>query len=215
LVIAIGGKWTQTWQQAATGGMDGVWRTCLESMRRELGSRPQSMLTISLFHEANGSWYGWSVASGDLSNFKAAFARFRALQEQILPDARLMFALNADHVPAGGGYTVEQMLPAPSSYDVLGVDMYSMHHPVSPGEGISDYVARAAAVGKPLVIQEWGVKEDDTAFVEYVRAELVRHGGRGPGKIEMENYFNEWPDTYQLEPTTTSPNAAERYRQLW
>ncbi|WP_143230816.1 hypothetical protein [Actinosynnema sp. ALI-1.44] len=215
LVVVIGGKWEQSWSTAATGGMDSVWRTCLEKMKANLGSRPQSMLTISLFHESNGDWYPWEVSQADLPNFKAAWARFRALQESILPDARLMLALNADHVPPGGGYTPEQMFPPASQLDVLGLDMYSMHHPHGAGEGISDWVARAAALGKPLIIQEWGVKEDDTAFVQYVRDELVKHGGTGPGKIEMENYFNLWPETYQLEPTTTSPNAAALYRQLW
>ena len=213
LVVAIGGKWTQTWSQAATGGLDSIWTQCLNALKAGWGSRPPSNLIISLFHESNGNWYDWSVTAGDLANFKAAWQRFRNLQKTILPDARLMLALNADHVQSG--YTPEQMLPPSSQFDVLGLDMYSIHYPAAAGEGIGDWVARAAAAGKPLIIQEWGVTDDETAFVRYMRDQLVQHGGTGPGKIEMENYFNLWDDTYTLEPITVSPNAAALYRQLW
>lgn len=212
-VVAIGGKWGQSWQSAATGGMDAIWTNCLNALKTHWGDRADSDLIISLFHESNGNWYEWSVRRGDLGNFKAAFDRFHTLQERIIPDAKLALVLNADHL---GDYTPAEMLPDPADYDILGFDMYAMHHPAAPGEDFDDWVALAASVGKPSLVQEWATADDDIAFVEYMHANMVQHGGTGPGKVEIENYFNLW-EGYHIYPTTTtqSPNAARRYAELF
>jgi len=210
LVVAIGGLWDKSWSEAANGGMDAVWTTCLNALKSGWGSRPPSNLVISLFHEANGTWYEWSVSEGDVENFKAAFARFEDLQEQIFPGARLSFVLNADHVQ--GGYEPADMLPDPADYDVLGVDMYSMHSFVD----FDQFPALALSAGKPLIVQEWGIKNDEggaAEFLQYMREQFEEHGGSGPGKLEMENYFN--LGEYQISSGTTSPQAAQRYRDLW
>lgn len=210
LVVAIGGLWDKSWADAANGGMDAIWTTCLNAMKSGWGSRPAANLIISLFHEANGNWYEWSVPAGDVGNFKAAYARFRQLQQKILPGVRMAFVLNADHIQ--GGYQPADMLPAPGDYDLLGVDMYSMH----AGVNFDQFPALALSVGKPLIVQEWGVKNDEgggASFIQYMRDKFVQFGGTGPGKLELENYFN--LGEYQISSGSSSPQAAQRYLDLW
>lgn len=210
LVVAVGGLWGQSWSEAASGGMDATWTQCLDAMASAWGSKPPANLIISLFHEANGTWYDWSVSEGDVAHFQAAFARFRHLQQQIIPGSQLAFVLNAEHLQ--GGYDAADMLPAAGDYDLLGVDMYSMHDHVDFGQ----FPALALSAGKPLIVQEWGIKDDEGGgadFVQYMWDQFQQYGGTGPGRVELENYFD--LNEYAISSSTSSPDGAERYRSLW
>jgi hypothetical protein len=205
-IVAIGGKWAQTWQAAATGGMDAIWTNCLNALKSGWGTRPQGDLIISLFHEANGTWYPWSVPAAQVANFKAAFARFDALQESIMPDAKIAFVVNADHIQAG--YTIPQMLPAADDYDYFGVDQYSMHAHIN----FDQFPTIALNAGKELIVQEWGIKNDEgggAGFVRYMHENFVQHQGTGPGKLVLENYFN--LIEYRIYPSGSSPAGAAEY----
>ena len=209
-IIAIGGLWGESWSQAANGALDSTWRACLESARDKWAPRDPSKLFISPFHEANGDWYEWGVSDGELGDFHAAFARFHTLQEEIIPNAQLTFALNAETV--GSSYSLADFTPDPALYDVLGVDFYSMHSHVD----FDQFPALAAADGKPFVVQEWGTKAADgdrPEFIQYMHENFVQHGGTGPGKMLIENYFN--IGEYEIWPGGSSPNSQARYQQLW
>lgn len=201
-----------TWQSASTGAADAHWRKCLVSIRDAWVGRgkPVSNLYISFAHEANGTWYDWSVTNAQRPAFKAAFARFDALQNEIIPGAKIVFAANADQVQSG--YDVDGMLPAADDYDVLGVDIYSMHN-LSEFDRFPGY---ARAAGKPLMIQEWGIKRDEGGganWVQGMRDRIVANAGTGPGQVFMENYFD--IGEYAITGNTSSPQGAQRYRDLW
>lgn len=210
-IVNFGGKWGQSWDSAASGGMDQIWTRCLQALKTNWGDRDPSKLIIGLFHEANGTWYPWSVRSkAEISAFKQSFARFRDLQQDILPEAKVVFTLNGDH-QFDGTYTMKEMLPAEKDYDYLGVDYYNLHYPF---RSFDQFPALAASAGKPLLVPEWGVSQDEAGYMEYMRENFTQHAGKGPGKLEVENYFNLW-DEYEIMPKTQSSKQAETYRRLW
>jgi beta-mannanase len=93
-------------------------------MKSTWGSRP-GQFYIRFAHEMNGTWYPWAVRSGDVENFKTSWRRYRALQQEIFPQAKLVFSPNRESV--GVGVDWRTMFPGAGQVDVMGLSYYNQY----------------------------------------------------------------------------------------
>jgi hypothetical protein len=232
LDVAIGAIFAgESWGSAASGAYDARWRAQVRLMKAKWGNK--KTLYIRFAHEMNGTWYPWSVNSGNAANFRAAWARYhRIVQEELVSQgksAKMVLNFNKDPVNSA---TAEQIYPGDAYVDVIGVDFYDMY-PNYPNQaawdshymamkngsphGIGAWKAFAASKGKPLSFSEWGIHMgnsfDNPFYIEKMHQFFQANAGTGAGQVLYETYFNTW-DTIQIYPTTRAPNAAAKYRSL-
>jgi len=217
----------QTWAGAASGAYDAMWTNCLMMAKSKWTAISRGTLYLRFAHEWNGNWYHWSVDSANIANFQAAWARFRALQQQIFPACKLVCCINGE--TNGQTYNWVNALPDSSSYDILGVDYYSNHWLYTAaydGNGgprrLDTIKAAAVSIGKPISVSEWGNNSDSGDHPEYIAAMhdfYALNAGTGPGQVLYDIYFNViWsPNKFGLYPEaqTLAPNAASMYKQLF
>ncbi|WP_456592893.1 glycosyl hydrolase [Blastococcus sp. SYSU DS1024] len=196
----------ETWEAASTGAYDTRWRNALEDLRRLWGKR-EGTLYIRFAHEMNSNWYPWAVDAGDSEEFIAAWRRFRAIQQEVFPAAKLVFCVNRESIGTGIDWRVT--FPGSDYVDVMGVDYYnqwpyvdtaegwtsSLHAVDSFGapKGLAQHLEFAREVGLPLAIPEWASvpsQGDSAIYVEQFRQYLGAHAGAGPGQILYEILFN-------------------------
>lgn len=234
LDIAVGAIGAgETWAQAATGAYDARWRQSLTNLKRLWGTRP-GLLYIRFAHEMNGGWYAWKVNKVDAPHFKAAWIRYRALQKEILPAAKLVFSVNRE--TSGTDVSWTSYFPGAAHVDVQAVDYYN-HWPhvttqaqwdaalldydaVGAPKGLQRHLEFARSVGLPLALSEWASNADqgDSAlFMRNLFAYLHEHGGAGPGQVLYEVLFNVDVEErrWALHPATRQPLAAAAYQATW
>jgi hypothetical protein len=195
-----------SWKSAAAGDYDARWTTSLEKLA---GYRSAATGTtyIRFAHEMNGDWYPWRVNTSNYRDFETAWKRYRALQQKIFPEAKLVFCLNRES--SGANMDWRGFFPGADEVDVLAVDYYNQYPTVTTTaewdaslddvdaygapKGLARYRSFAASVGLPLAVPEWSGSArsgDEPAFVDgflgYVRA----HGGEGAGQVEYEILFD-------------------------
>jgi hypothetical protein len=223
----------ETWAEAADGAYDRRWRESLTNLERLWRDR-SGTLYIRFAHEMNGDWYDWSVNADNHEDFMTAWRRFRELQQDIFPEAKLVFCLTRESVNSDIDW--RETFPGPEYVDVLGVDYYNQYPYVETAEefaeaatelddfggpkGIQGYLDFAREQGIPLAVPEWGGKADEgdaPAFIYSMWEIFAREGGTGPGQVLYEIYFNVpgYDGNFQLYPETEIPDSAEQYRQLW
>jgi hypothetical protein len=232
LDLAVGGLVSgETWQAAAAGANDARWRKSLTFIRDNRVGKGTTYIRFA--HESNGNWYPWKVSAGDQNNFKAAWARYRSLQLQILPQAKLVFNLNRESV---NGIDWRSTFPGARNIDLIGVDYYNQYPWVGDQysfnqhlsdtdgfgapKGLAAYLAFAKSVGRPLSINEWASNAYGGDSADYIKAfhDYVKaNAGNGAGQIPYEIFFNIDKEnrTWEIYPQTRQPNAANAYRSLF
>lgn len=234
-VGAIYSEEGETWQQAAEGAYDDRWRTALEAIATARADT-SGTLYLRFAHEFNGDWEPWAVTGDDAPAFRDAWVRFRALQQEILPDAQLVFCPTSE-TSSSLGLDWRDALPPAGSVDLLSVDYYNQYPYVddvggfeerlgaTDGEGaprgLEAYRMFAESQGLPLAISEWSSNADmgdAPVFVEQFHTWVATHAGTGPGQIPYEIHFNvgDFGDAqFQFFPDTRQPEAAAAYARLW
>ena len=235
LDVAIGGIGDgETWAEAADGEYDGRWRRSLRELR-DLRDEKQGTTYIRFAHEMNGNWYPWAVTEDDRGAFIEAWQRFRGLQEEVFPGARLVFCVNRESV--GTGMDWRELFPGRQYVDVLAVDYYNRNPYVADEEewtaslmatdewggpeGLGAHLEFARRSGLPLAIPEWSgdaSEGDSPAFVAGMHEFLVQHGGAGPGEVLYEIQFNIDKDEKNwvlFDRFTRMPTSADTYQRLW
>ncbi|MGY1740898.1 MULTISPECIES: glycosyl hydrolase [unclassified Blastococcus] len=223
----------ETWPAAAQGAYDARWRQSLTTLRDLWGDRPAT-LYIRFAHESNGNWYPWSVDAGEVSAFRAAWIRFRALQQEIFPESELVFSVNRESV--GSGFDWRQSFPGSQYVDVMSVDYYNQWPAVSSDaewiaslgatdqygapKGLQAHLDFARSVGLPLAVSEWSGNAgqgDNPAFMRNMHAYLTAHGGSGAGQILYEILFDVpgYGGDFLLMGDTRQPATAAAYRDLF
>ncbi|MGY1715259.1 glycoside hydrolase family 26 protein [Geodermatophilus sp. SYSU D01106] len=229
-VGAIGAH--ETWAAAARGEYDQRWETSLRSMARLREGRTGTVY-IRFAHEMNGDWYPWSVTPETSGDFIAAWQRFRALQQEWFPAARLVFAPNDR---SAGDVDWRTLFPGSRYVDVVSMSYFnhyvqsadvagfwaratSRDHMGAPTgiQGFSDF---ARSVGLPFAVSEWGPHAafgDGRAYVEQMYQWFRANAGTGPGQLLYEVLFNVERDgnAFAVFPTSNVPLAAEAYQRLW
>lgn len=224
----------ESWAAAATGSYDARWTTMLQNLASNRGSKGTTYIAFG--HEANYSGSPWSVGSSEVANYKTAFQRFRALQLAHFPAAKLVWPMNdGTHT----GVDVRDMMPGATYFDVVGVDSYNSYPALNSASALTTRFARtetsgapvgleawrlyAVSLGKKLAIPEWGTDgdpnsessgQDSPVFMEFWFQWIASHAE----DIEYETYFNISSfqnNRYGLYPSTKSPLAAARYRNLF
>lgn len=235
LDIAIGAiSQDETWKEAASGEFDDRWRRSLSNLRDLWGARPGTVY-IRFAHEMNGDWYPWAVNAGNYHDFITAWRRFRLLQKEIFPAARLVFCVN--RVSVGNGMDWRAAFPGRRYVDVVGVDYYNQNPYIGSAqdwntsldqtdryggpEGLLQYLDFARQVGLPLAVPEWSgnaAEGDSPAFIRGMYEFFRDHAGHGPGQILYEILFNVDRDGGQwllYGDGVRMPASAEEYRRLW
>lgn len=217
-----------TWAAAASGAYDARWRAGLQAAAQDRAGKGQTF--IRPFHEFNGTWYPWSLGPDQVGNFITAWRRYRAIQQQVFPAAKLVFNVN---VNSTGGLDWRTAYPGPGQFDVLGVDIYdgspqryasaadftAALDATGPGGipvGLDTYLAQAAAWGVPLAVPEWSGRAevgDDPAFVTGMINWFAAHAGTGTGRLEYEILFNAPQDNanFQLFGAGRLPQESAAY----
>ena len=221
----------ETWAAAARGANDARWRESLTVMRDARAGKGTTYIRFA--HEMNGNWYPWAVNASNRADFITAWKRYRALQREIFPQAKLVFSVNRESV--GSGIDWRTTFPGPGQVDVMSVDYYNFAGVSTAAEwrseiertdrfgapiGLEQHRRFAASVGLPLAISEWSGRAsegDDPEFMTQMNAFLRTNGGSGPGQMLYEIVFNigGYEGNYQLFPTTSQPAAAARYRDVF
>jgi Glycosyl hydrolase family 26 len=225
----------ESWADAAAGAYDDRWRTSLTNLRDLWAGNPET-LYLRFAHEMNGDWYWWSVNEGNAEAFVEAWKRFRGLQQEILPEAELVFCVNRESV--GTGMDWREMFPGAEYVDVFGVDYYNQHPYVDTAEefeaslddvdgygapkGLAKHVEFAYEVGLPMAVPEWSGKAsegDSPAFVEGMYDFFRANGGDGPGELLYEIQFNvpshdDGVYVFYGE-DSRMPESAATYQRLW
>ncbi|ATB39330.1 hypothetical protein CYFUS_004774 [Cystobacter fuscus] len=189
---------------------------------------------IRFAHEMNGNWYPWKVTSSDATSFITAWKRYRALQKEIFPAAKLVFNVNRESVSSGIDW--RKTFPGAAYVDVMGVDYYNQYPYVATvtdwnnaiqqtdgygaPKGLARHLEFARSVGLPLSISEWSGNADNgdsPLFIEQMHNFFKVNGGTGAGKVLYEVLFNVDRDNRRwiLNPNTRMPNSAARYVQLF
>ncbi|WP_194908318.1 hypothetical protein [Quadrisphaera sp. INWT6] len=204
--IAPGGlQEGETWAAAAAGAYEDRWR---ESLTRMADLREGRGTTyVRPFHEFNLSGWDWSVSPGDAEDFKAAWARYRAVQQEVFPEAELVYGVNV--TSSGTDLDWRTTWPGEGQADVLGVDTYNGWPTISSAAdfkaqldargddgipiGLDAYAEQAEQWGVPLAVPEWSGRAemgDEPAYVEGMVDWFAENAGDGPGQLEYEVLFN-------------------------
>jgi len=220
----------ESWSAAANGAYDTRWRQCLQKIYSSWLKK--RTIYIRFAHEFNGDWYAWSVNSGNVDGFKAAWRRFYGLVQQELvakgKSAKVVWSVNTESKALPG----ESMWPGDAYVDVVSIDSYDWWPTRTPSNwdntllmqdqwggpwGLERWRQFAQSHGKPLAISEWGMSttpaNDNPFFVQKMNEWFRTHAGTGAGQLLYEIYFNVY-DTTQLYPKTVVPNSANTYRSL-
>ncbi|MFB9378615.1 glycosyl hydrolase [Kineococcus gynurae] len=200
----------ETWAEAKKGRYDDRWVSGLKALAAWWKARKDpagSTVFIRFAHEMNGNWYPWTVTAANYADFMAAWKRYRALQQQHFPQAKLVFNLNRESVKTGIDW--RRFFPGREHVDVMGVDYYNQY-PWANDErgwnaalnqtdawgapkGIGSHLAHARSVGLPLGLAEWsdnGSMGDGDDWGRRMHALYKTSGGWGPGQIAYEILFN-------------------------
>jgi hypothetical protein len=213
-----------TFEQCAAGAYDVHFRalgTTLKNYGRENSY-------IRLGWEGNGNWYPWS-ANGNTAGWKACFRREVQALRSVAPRVQIDWNMNKD-----GRTNAAHIYPGDDVVDVIGVDYYSMYPALNSQAnwdrtymkignddtpiGIGAWLAFAKSHGKRLSVPEWGVNNggdggggDDDVYVQY----MYNFFKTNADHIAYEAYFNSQCPNFCIVPTSKSPQAATKYRQLW
>jgi len=223
------------WYRAATGEYDDLWSRSLNAIKTKWYACSRGTCYIRFAHEMSGNWYPWGVPADQVENFKIGWRRYRGLQQQIFPAAKLVFGTNTD---TSFGYDWRTLWPGDQYVDVYGTDWYASFYKLSiingqqyAGDGgplsLEGHRQFAQDHGVPFCIPEWGVMNgpagtgDDPSYIQYVHDFCVSNGGTGAGNVLYECYFNiDNGDGNRFlllrgGSTADNPNAAARYRSLF
>jgi hypothetical protein len=222
-----------SWADAAEGAYDDRWEESLTALRELREGRETTYIRFA--HEMNGNWYQWSVDEDSAEDFQTAWIRFRELQEEVFPEAELVFCVNRESVDTGMDW--REFFPGAEHVDVLAVDYYNRNPYVGSAEdwaesleetdewgapkGLAEHLAFAREVGLPLAVPEWSGDADEgdsPAFIEGMYQFFDAHGGNGPGEVLYEVQFNMDKDDGNwalYDPSTRMPQSALTYQRLW
>lgn len=219
------------WAAEAAGAHDAWWRTLGQNLAQFRQGRGTTF--VALFYEFNGDWMGWSVGrnSTEMGHFKTVFERVSGILREELPGVKIQLpAAMSRNVP-------EEMIPNPSSFDLMGGTIYNAW-PASPNGDfalgqLESARVQAQAHGKPIGISEWassgsggssigGPGGDYPGFMTAMHTYFNQHKGTGPGQLWYETFFN--IDGYDLDHqilrsngsvNPSQPNAANKYKELF
>ncbi|MEZ0492490.1 malectin domain-containing carbohydrate-binding protein [Kineococcus sp. TBRC 1896] len=205
--MAVGGiDRGETWAQGASGQFDARWKASLLKLKSQWGNRSGTVY-IRFAHEMNGFWFPWSVNKNNHQDFVASWKRYRALQQQVFPEAKLVFSVNRDSNGTGMDWT--KFFPGKAYVDVLTVDYYNQYPYASTKaqfdaaswdkdgygapKGIRAHAAFAKSQGIPFGVSEWSGNADNgdgAGYVEGMHAFFEENAGTGPGQVLYDIQFN-------------------------
>ncbi len=230
----------ESWSAAASGAYDDRWASTLDVVKGWLASRPGKTVFIRMAYEFNGSFMSdYNVYRSEIPSYKAAFARFHSLKQQIAPGAKVVWPVNDG---TSTDIDVRDAYPGSEVVDVIGVDSYNQYPWVNDAAGFSAKINStnddgsplgveawrqyAQSVGKPLAIPEWancngsncaGGGGDAPTWMQLYHDWLVAHAGTGPGQLWYEVNFNvaSFGSQFEMYPDDHgAPRTAAMYRSL-
>jgi hypothetical protein len=215
----------QGWAAEAGGANDTFWTQLARNARTLRAGKGQ--VYLNPYYEFNGDWMPYSVArtTQGQADFQKAFARTSAILRKEFPGVKVVIN------PAAGRTVPDAMWPAPSAFDVVGIDTYNEWPFCGTASCTGTQISRvevlrlqAAARSKPIAFPEWGNSAvassaggggESPAFIDAFHGYLSEHAGTGAGQVLYETYFNitGYTQRFELYPNTAQPQTAARYVQ--
>lgn len=197
---------TQNWlQQGANGDFEPYARILATNLvNAGLGNS-----IIRLAHEANGTWYPYSIPNTPTGDAEwIQLWRDTALAMKSVPGAHFRF----DWTVAAGHRNVPltSFYPGDDVVNIIGIDVYDSgittqtnrwQHFYTEPMGVQEVLRFAQAHGKPLSIPEWGLEpaastsqggNDDPGFVEGLASVVANNN------VAYQSYFNQAEQAMQL-----------------
>ncbi len=224
----------ESWAEAAEGAYDDRWRASLRNLR-ELREDKAGITYIRFAHEMNGTWFSWSVTPEETDDFVQAWRRFRDLQQEIYPDAQLVFCVNRDS--SDNDLDWRELFPGAEYVDVMAVDYYNMYPYVDTRaeweeslteiddygapKGLQAHLDFARSVGLPLAVPEWSGSArdgDSPVFMRGMYEFFSSNAGTGAGELLYEIHFNVEKDDLNwllFGDYIRMPESARVYQELW
>jgi beta-mannanase len=159
---------------------------------------PDTMIRI--MWEMNGNWFPWGVqalsSAQYITLYQAAEQAFAAV-----PGNAFQYVWNVNAGTAESGRTEFDTYPGDAYVSNVGIDFYDYHE-----DGwVPPVLAFAAAHGKPVSFDEWGVNgTDDPAYIDYI-ANVVHNANY---HVTAEAYFSDGTNDI-----TRFPLAEAEYRK--
>ena len=192
----------------------GSWDSMYEFIFSQWAAAGYSKIYIRPGWEMNGTWYPWSVNSGNAAAFVAAFQHLADLAHSFT-GMNIQVVWNPS-VGSDAGIPFSQYYPGNSYVDVIGLDTYGApnNYDASPqaspsGQNdveLSNLVAFAQQQGKPFALPEVGAGSADTTFPANLAKELSSLG-------EPVSFIGIWNDISGSQNMEWSGNAAAS--QAW
>jgi hypothetical protein len=184
-------------------GATGAYNSYFTTLAQTLVAGGEANAYLRLGWEFDGDWYLWGATTASAEASYAAYFQQIVTAMRSVPGEAFRFVWNPDSGAfAQAGYNVELAWPGSSYVDVIGLDTYdqSWVTPLTPtnvwaettSPGLNAAAAFAAAQGKPLAVDEWGVENgsdghglgDDPLFVNNFVAWMKSHN------LAYESYFS-------------------------
>ncbi len=223
----------ESWEEATEGAYDDRWRESLANLRELREGKDTTYIRFA--HEMNGDWFDWSVDADDHEAFVEAWQRFRALQQDVFPEAQLVFNVNRESV--GTDMDWREFFPGAEYVDVMAVDYYNRYPYVETAEewadslddtdeygapkGLQQHLDFARSVGLPLAVPEWSGSAEDgdsPAFIRGMYEFFSENAGTGAGQLLYEIHFNVDKDDLNwllFGENLRMPESARTYQELW
>jgi beta-mannanase len=185
------------------GGATGAYNSYYVTLAQTLVAGGEANAYLRLGLEFDGGWYPWAATTPATEASFAAYFRQIVTAMRSVPGEAFRFVWNPDSGAFNQwDYNVELAWPGSSYVDVIGLDTYDQTWvtPQTPTNtwnettlpGLTGAATFAAAQGKPLAIDEWGVDnrtdghglDDDPLFVNNFVSWMKSHN------LVYESYFS-------------------------
>jgi hypothetical protein len=195
----------------AAGANDDVFEIVATRMLAAGHGTAAHPIYLRLGHEADGDWYPWNYRGShngiaNVVRYKAAFRHVAALFKARSPGFLTVFESSHNGAlvqnPATPGQTYfDGAYPGSDLTDVIGHNVYAHNSRTYVNSNVfpiaSATQAKAASLGKPIGISEWGIHYGETGdadwFIRDFVALMATWPDTGAGRLVYNNYF--WLDS--------------------
>lgn len=202
-----------TLAQGAMGAYDTYW-TQLAKALDAAGYADGQVLRIGW--EMNGNWFPWTIAKGCETVYAEYWRRIVAAMRAVNPGFLFDWCPNAGSSP---GCNPVNAYPGDDYVDYIGIDTYdggNWQTALTRPYGLSWVATFAKEHGKPLAVDEWGVKNgsegggDDPSYIENMHAWFAANN------VVWQSYFDhDEPGQDHALRNGQFPNAAKAYQRLF
>jgi beta-mannanase len=215
--------------RCAAGAFDNYYRQIAAALVEVGGG--SAILRLGWEANVGSRSHPWGIDTrSEARGYIACFRRMAGVLRSVAPGFKFEWS-NAKASAYPGN--VMELYPGGDIVDVIGLHYYAIDDQFSTQEkwdafknttrrggpqGIEAWIRKAAELGKPFAVPEWGVWNRFTSFAvadtpSYMTNMYNFFRANAP-RIAYENY-SQCQESHRIGPRTLMPNASARYAELW